>query len=151
MHAFTHAHMHTFTRMHAHTHSLTHKHMHTHTHVHTHTHIHTLTQQTNMYNTHAYTHTRTHTYTHTHTHTHTHTLSPYFLPSSFTELFHPLNQLIQYFLLPGQENSACENKMFLQSVDEWYWKLLINCVLLRNEDEPAIKMMKTRSKKHKPY
>ena len=28
--------------------------------------------------------------------------------------------------------------MFLQSVDERYRKLLINCVLLSNEDEPAI-------------
>ena len=46
------------------------------------------------------------------------------------KLAYPVLEVVQYILLFLCEHRGGEDKVFLQTVDEWGWKLLIDCLLL---------------------
>ena len=49
---------------------------------------------------------------------------------------YPVLEVVQHLQLPLCEHRGGEDKVFLQTVDEWGWKLLINSLFLCYHDQP---------------
>ena len=53
------------------------------------------------------------------------------------ELLNPVLELVQHILLFLCEHRGGEDKVFLQTVDEWGWKLLIDSFFLCYHNQPC--------------